>query len=788
MFIDKVTNKVNKSVDKTVLKTISKAKEYLSKGGLSLVLSANKYEKLVPYNLWYNHELYQITNYTQNNQNMRIRFYNEIMLSPIVSYNEHDLSKIKTLVPNMSLYQPFYPETFYSVWEFLQSEYINQNAMNFLFIGKENKLGSVESLMIYNELYKNNYLNNTYTVWISDNESHDIFSNSYLLKLPKHNYLKQAFKINFLTNTNQLNVYDTIIIDAISQFDDIFDWSKEETDLHANLFYLFTSLKHLKKNTGSILFKFSMMSSQSWFYLFDILFGCFKEYEFFRPKCINPFNSEIYLYLNKFTGNIPKNNILNSILTNLYRQNVTKLFHLNLHHIDINPIFQKYLISRNKWINNIIDYIDESPQQNNVCYVTKWHNKNNLLQIKDTINYLNQNNDKYKLSNNSHPKIKSISHNFLLDNNHFKNLLQKRASLNFYKRVMDTRPSRIFLDMSMVHDFSNEYYVTWDYITGTLDFYKNIKIDLKKQYNGEMITTAWIKLYEILNEFPDIIPKKELVKSFHLCEAPGAFVSATHHYMYSLGCELDWYAQTLNPMYENKALDDHYGLMSLYPDKWLFGSKNNNTGDITSSEIIKSYASNKQLSNIDFMTGDAGIYCRPNCLNEQETVMAKINMGQIVCILACLSKGRSAVFKTFLPLTEPLNISLLNLLSSIFEELIFYKPGASNGSNSEIYIVLKSYKGISSSELEMLYLMLDDPKITSTSFITDVICKNFFRSYIKIVSNLIDKQINCLQRNFYYYYNIGELYDFKKNNICSEYYDEWFNKNKVVYLENTLFS
>lgn len=247
MFIDKVTNKVNKSVDKTVLKTINKAKEYLSKGGLSLVLSANKYEKLVPYNLWYNHELYQITNYTQNNQNMRIRYYNGIMLTPIVSYNEQDLSKIKTLVPNMSLYQPFYPETFYSVWEFLRSEYINQNSMNFMFIGKENKLGSIESLMIYNELYKNNYLNNTYTVWISDNESHDIFNNNYQLKLPKYNYLKQAFKINFITNTDQLNVYDTIIIDAISQFDNIFDWGKEEKDLHANLFYLFTSLKHLKK-------------------------------------------------------------------------------------------------------------------------------------------------------------------------------------------------------------------------------------------------------------------------------------------------------------------------------------------------------------------------------------------------------------------------------------------------------------------------------------------------------------------------------------------------------------
>ncbi len=72
-----------------------------------------------------------------------------------------------------------------------------------------------------------------------------------------------------------------------------------------------------------------------------------------------------------------------------------------------------------------------------------------------------------------------------------------------------------------------------------------------------------MKMYEMLNLFPDIVlsSQKSNIKSFHLCEAPGAFISAFNHYITSKGYTHEWYAQTLNPKYNSDALDDHYGLI-----------------------------------------------------------------------------------------------------------------------------------------------------------------------------------------------------------------------------------
>jgi hypothetical protein len=361
---------------------------------------------------------------------------------------------------------------------------------------------------------------------------------------------------------------------------------------------------------------------------------------------------------------------------------------------------------------------------------------------------------------------------------------------------MDTKPSEIF--STKYQNSNTNYLMTWGQLTNKLDIFRNIKNILKREYNIQMATNAWIKMYEILNLFPDIIQKLStdseknisLFKTFHLCEAPGAFISAIDHYLSDKRVDKwEWYAQTLKPTNDtnNTALDDHFGLIASHPKRWLFGDPTtDDSGDITHSAVIKYYAANVHLKKIDFMTADGGAPCQPNELNEQETVLSKINMGQIICIFACLSVGKSAMFKTFLPMSEPLTISMMYLVTHLFESVNIIKPKTSHSYNSEVYIMATGYKGIKPTMLELLYVLLDDPKITSKTLLFPQIesDKTFLKSYVNSVGSFIDRQIQSFSMYYYYYYHLDEVD--KLQNMSNTVTNDWFRNNPVPIFNSKL--
>lgn len=774
---------------KNVDKIIRRANKIVVDMDIKKILLKNRYEKIVPFNLWFDDSCYTIVPHYENNQYVRIRYYNNNMLTPLVDMSNNSLNYINKIVPDLSLYQPYYPETFFAFWELLQTGYIDPRCTSFLYMGCENRLGTLEAIIFHREKYCTQYQNNSYDAWVVEEYMFDIFDNCHTTKLDC-NYLDQAYRIKFLTSTKQFSKYDFITIDCIQQFQSYFRWESEEYDLHHTLYSVITALRFLNKN-GSLIVRLNMVSRKSWMIIIKIVETYFEQYTFYRPTILNPFNSEIYMCLSMFKNNYVETCYF-KILKKLHQYDSSKFFYLNHKNYSNNSLSDKYKDQVTKWTDDlakIVENIDQNQNSNGTKCVEEWHKSYCLYQIKDILHtylldepsehiftkiHFNHNNKKSALT------IKTCSDDTLCENRYYIKIVAKRSELNCYKRVMDTKPNQLFLDNGRYSQ--NGTLLNWETLSSRIDVYKNLKPVIKKTYKVEMLSNAWTKMYEILNSFDYLIPESDTVKTFHLCEAPGAFISATHHFITSRGKKLEWYAQTLKPNNFNSdskdALDDYFGLISMYPEQWLFGNETDNSGDITHSAVIKSYMSNPKLQKLDFITADAGLRCDPCDLNEQERYLGKINMGQILSILGCLSVGKSAIFKTFLPMCEPLTISLIYLVVNLFDKVYFVKPATSHSTNSEVYVILENYKGIEDTQLQLLLQMLEDPGITPKSVLFDSIDDKFMKQYCNMVELLVEKQIRSLKRAFYYYYNYDKTYQI--NSISNSYVNKWLNQNKIL--------
>lgn len=744
------------------------------------MLQYNEYEKIVPINLWFHNDKYKIVDQHENNQHLRLRYYQEKQLTPIVFLQSDNLESIKSCLEDLSLYQPFYPETFYVLWDFFGLQHLNFEYNTFLSICNEERFGSLESLIFYQEKYNSMYQRNIYHLWKCGNEQYDIYNDVYIFKMPDIDYLGQCYKLKILESSKDLIKYDFIYIDAINKLDNIFEWKKEMYDLYANIFYIIMALKKLNINGGMII-RLNLISSKNWYIIFDIMIKFFKEYTFYRSPILNPFNSEIYLYLNLFMYDKWLESLTSDYLSSLYQNEYYKIDNTIKYNKD-NPILKKYKNSLKKWKMNIKKKLKDNFVNTSIEKVNKWYKSNEIHQIRDLKNIFC--NDilqfNFDISINK-IQIKSMPSDLLYYQSFYKKIIKKRAELNYYKRIMDTKPSQIFLNNRYN---SKSKLLTWEKVTYELNIYRTLKYILETDYHAEMVSNAWIKMYEMLNMFGNLIPNKNIIKTFHLCEAPGAFISATNHYLSNKNQKLEWYAQTLKQTNSGSitdaALDDYYGMISSYRDRWIFGPEDNSTGNITDSKIIKYYANHKKLQDIDFMTSDAGLYCKPEDLNEQETFLGKINMGQIICILACLSKGKSALFKTFLPMTEPLTISMIYILTNLFEKVTITKPKTSNNTSSEVYIILYNYYGIKKHDLDLLYLLLDEKKITSKTLLFSHFDNNFTKSYTNNITKFIDRQISALCYNYYYYYNYKNIKDIIP--IRNKCLNEWLENNPILVL------
>jgi len=312
---------------------------------------------------------------------------------------------------------------------------------------------------------------------------------------------------------------------------------------------------------------------------------------------------------------------------------------------------------------------------------------------------------------------------------------------------------------------------------------------LSKRLNNFNISQAWIKMYEIITDC-DLIPttRKGIFKSFHICEAPGTFISCINHYIRTKTQynTYEWKSQSLKPKGSKskpETIGDNYGFIKKYPNNWDFGV--DDTGDITNIENIKYYAQIAKEMNINLMTSDCGLpWGDPKYL--------QVAYASYVSLLYSLPKNGTLLYKILSPIDTPLLWNLIYMTYKNFKEMYFFKP-IQNSQSREFYIIGKGYLGTEQSILDKLLNLVDkfsNPNFDKEEYdlYNDTYPEEFVIQVQDICEKLASNYVKSIERIIYYVDNIDSLgKDYKKHieNYIAEKNDDWVRRYKPLRLDKT---
>ncbi|ARF11039.1 FtsJ-like methyltransferase [Hokovirus HKV1] len=211
-----------------------------------------------------------------------------------------------------------------------------------------------------------------------------------------------------------------------------------------------------------------------------------------------------------------------------------------------------------------------------------------------------------------------------------------------------------------------------------------------EKYNGEYVTVAWLKCYEII-EWYNLIKDQDTVNYFGICEQPGAFVYAINHYI-KTKTQVKNYNFILQSLKTNitsrkTGFKAEETLSKEYYKNYDYGKSN---GDVTNLENIKYYRQKYYDTNFNLISADCGIDSSDD-FTLQEKKIFKIFYGQILLAISLASKGTNYFAKLF-TIYELSTASLINLLTKLFEDVFLCRVLTTKSTSGEIYCICKNFK------------------------------------------------------------------------------------------------
>ena len=270
----------------------------------------------------------------------------------------------------------------------------------------------------------------------------------------------------------------------------------------------------------------------------------------------------------------------------------------------------------------------------------------------------------------------------------------------FYKS-QDIAQLSYKIKSKLVTKFENPPYIIKQVTEG---FARGVAHYITKKYHSKMthpVSNGYCKLWEILNAFPTLLPNKKAPSIFFVAEAPGQWIHAskTFHKSRINDSELNWSATSLNPYnvsnFTKGSFIDDYGFITENKDKWIWGA--DDTGDILNTDNQRWYRNyiRDKYSKIDLITSDAGMAV------EDQLILQKLELAQILMVLGCASKGSNCCIKHFLPFVNEIPatyyasgffVNAMFLYYYAFEHVNFIKPLTSSPNSGEFYVVGRGFK------------------------------------------------------------------------------------------------
>jgi hypothetical protein len=304
---------------------------------------------------------------------------------------------------------------------------------------------------------------------------------------------------------------------------------------------------------------------------------------------------------------------------------------------------------------------------------------------------------------------------------------QPYVSEELYRQKAELNQAKSQLDKYFLASKQDEKYKhNWLYFQNIVDTYRDLRFKVGKEFNAGIITNAWLKYYEIYEQYK-FIPAKLDRKyiAFFNAELPGAALSAFNHYMKTMrkSVQFDWRASSLAPSPDTKnsaeALGDTYGLYEMNKDHWLMTilsqgdpmPEDYNSGDVTVAQNILDFerkvGPGSPLGGADLYSHDAGIDVSTTAdgklgFNDQELANAKIHFGCALSAFVTLRPGGVFIGKQY-TFFETFTWNLLMIYSGLFDKFYICKPLTSRPYNSEVYLVGLGFHGLSPALRTMMF-------------------------------------------------------------------------------------